>query len=384
MRRIPVDAVVFIRQKKQLSSTQLDPVLKEFKFELPKPRYTELGTVVVENAERIASGHCTHYNPRSCIPAIVGTYIEEENKTFVGDEVTESKRPFVTVQHAFTDGHITDWYCMEKLWHQMFYHEIRVCPEETPLLIIDSPFTTKEERAKVAEVMFDTFAVPSLNFANQATMAYNHGNGGQTGVCVYSDDGTSYVAPMFEGVMLREGLTKFELNGKHVIAQLLKHYQERGNTDVNVGTCERIKKDYCYVAENLDEEKLKTPETRKCELHNQSELDLGDECFTCPEILFDPKMIGSDSPSIAQVICDAIKKCDPDLHLDLFKNICLYGSNTMYKNIDTRLEREVSKLTQNNVRVRAFPERMYSAWCNGINLANREVFENNLVTRVSN
>ena len=43
---------------------------------------------------------------------------------------------------------------MEKIWHHIFYNELRVDPKDQPLLISEPPLNTNENREKTAEVGF--------------------------------------------------------------------------------------------------------------------------------------------------------------------------------------------------------------------------------------
>ena len=60
-------------------------------------------------------------------------------------------------------------------------------------------------------------------------------------------------------------------------------------------------------------------------------LQLGPERFQAPEVLFDPSIIGDESPGVHAVINDAVRKTDIDLRRTLYSNIVLSGGSTLFE-----------------------------------------------------
>ena len=54
-------------------------------------------------------------------------------------------------------------------------------------------------------------------------------------------------------------------------------------------------------------------------------ITVGSERFRCPEVLFQPSMLGQEAPGIHETTFNSIMKCDVDIRKDLYSNIVLSG-----------------------------------------------------------
>ena len=346
--------------------------------------------------------------------------------TYVGSEAW-SKQSVLNLIRPIERGIITNWDAMEDIWRHTFYNELKVDPEETPILLTEPPLNPKINRERMTQIMFETFNVPSMYVSIQSVLSL-YASGRTSGVVVDSGWEMTSVVSVYEGYCLPHTVVRIDLAGRHLTDYMMKNLTTLTNNNTNPEIVCDIKEKYCHVSMNYQDDMTKEHQERKpYVMPDGDKIDIESCVRLCPEILFNPyfngrtnnvvlpsvticvallsarhKRLGAKSslkkiPSfllrkiltyipntntgfggglfsearLHQLVCNSINKCDTDIRSEMYVNIVLSGGNTMFSGIKERLTKEIVNLAPKEMIVVVFcpGNRKYSAWSGGSILA---------------
>ncbi|PKU68176.1 actin-related protein 5 isoform X2 [Dendrobium catenatum] len=128
-------------------------------------------------------------------------------------------------------------------------------PVDHPILMTECICNPISSRSKMAELLFETYGVPSLAFGVDAAFAYKfnqqHGICSEDGLAICSGFATSHVIPFVEGEPVLEACCRTNVGGYHVtdyLKQLLSLNYPYHISSITWEKAEELKLEHCYVA----------------------------------------------------------------------------------------------------------------------------------------
>lgn len=326
--------------------------------------------------------------PRGVFRSLVGRPVKpeviigkEQLDVYVGNQISGYEE-VLNLQNPIERAEISNWEDMERLWHYCFFSELKVAPDEHPILLTTGPGRNKALRENMTQVMFETFNVPAFYVGIQQALAL-YASGRTTGII--ADCGYEFISavPIYEGFVLPHAVIKSKIGGKDLDNHLLNLLAGRGYQVADPSFITAIKESLCYVAVDYKQELEKTSEVPEepYSLPDGSVLKLKEEKFNCPELLFQPSIGNYNQVGLSECVNRAIQKCNNSIRKDLYGNVVFCGGTTLFPGIAERLTKEISPKANSQVTVDSPSERKYSVWIGGSILTSLSSFQQMWVSK---
>ena len=186
-------------------------------------------------------------------------------------------------------GVVTNWSDTEKTWHHTSYNELRVAPEEHPVLPTDALLNPKANRECMTQIIFEIFNVHTMYMATQTILSL-YASGRTTGLMMDSCDGVSHTVPSYEGYALPHTILRLNLAGRYFY-RISNEDPHRARVSFTT-TAEReigrdVKEKLCHIAFDYDTDLKSTAERSDDQIHMLSDgniITVRAERFRCESV----------------------------------------------------------------------------------------------------
>ena len=263
----------------------------------------EASAIIIDNgASTIKAGFSWEDSPRALFSPIVGRPKYTGNKNtfglsdvYIGDNI-EEKRGIIYTSNPIGAGYVKNWDDIEKVWEYTIYTELRVPPEEHPIIMTETPLSSNKCRETATQIMFEVFDVPYFYLISQWVPAL-YSLGLTTGLAWESGEEVTRIVPIYEGNAIYYSSNRILFAGKDITKYQIKLLRERSidlSSTKELTITKNIKEKLCYIAEDfnttLNESTPNYLYEEPYELPDGTSIKIKNERFRTPEILFQPEL----------------------------------------------------------------------------------------------
>lgn len=347
----------------------------------------EVKTIIVDCGSGITKvGFSGENAPRKLFPTIVG---KPKKSVYVGNESIADAFS-LDLDYPIQHGIVINWDNMETILRHAFFNELRAEPSEHPVFFTESSMNPLPNREKLAQIMFETFHVPSFYSSNQASLSFHSSSKKTHGIVIEIGYGLCQIVPIIENRPNVDAIVCNNLAGRDLtdrLQQLLYKRNTSFSNNFDRGIIRDIKEKLCYVSLDYEKDiqnvKSSSEYNASYKLEDGKEITIAEERFSCPELLFKPFINGFEFAGIDKSLFVSINKNKPDVIKKLYSNIIISGGTSMFNGLPERIEKEITKLAPPtmNVNVIANKERQYGAWIGASQVASLYNFFKMAITR---
>uniref|UniRef100_A0A2A4JQM4 Actin n=1 Tax=Heliothis virescens TaxID=7102 RepID=A0A2A4JQM4_HELVI len=316
--------------------------------------------VVIDNGSfNIKAGFACDNHPVSIFRTVVGrpkflkgTYGKTPYEVYVGDDAV-ARRHELDLNYPVVKGRITHWDNMERVWHHIYYRELKAAPEDRAVLLSCAPATTMKDKVKCCDIFFETLNAPELCIKQQSVLAI-FGSGHTTGLSVDLGHDITEINPIYEGGSVNYANMLSNIAGCDLADYMKQSFRNR---DLDFGknlqdVIDLIRSKYSYVTENVTGslQDYKKKYTLPC----GTEIDVSEEAFMSGELYFQPDLVlhkKVEGFTLPDAIVTAALKCDRELQDEMYAAIVIHGGLATIKGLTKRLTNELWSRTGKHANV---------------------------------
>ena len=356
----------------------------------------EIHCVIDNGSGYMKAGFSGEESPKIMFPTMVGKtkvegiYVGDEKKESIIGSEAEKKFGILDISYPIQGGVVVNWDEMERIWANTFYTELKIAPEEHNLLLSESPFTSRKDREKTLEMMFETFNCASTYIVAQSVLAA-YSVGKSTGISIDCGHTSLNFAPIYEGFLIRNSVHHIPIAGKDINDLMINLLMKNGQvieSKMQKQSIIKAKELYCYFAQDFKNEEKEFDnngeEIKEWKLPEKRKIKIGKERFQSTEVLFNPKKFGYDYSNFQELFKKTVKSIDTDLREIMLANIIFNGGTTLIKGFKSRVNQEIEEVGKDyefKKKIHTYPEAQFMAWIGGSILSSLSNFENLWITK---
>lgn len=369
-------------------------------------------TLVLDNGSyQIKAGHVGG----DCIHVINALMRSRDRRVWMANDVLQC-RDLASLQYRrpIDKGQLYSWELEKAIWDYIFETKTLgdVIPSETTLLLTEAPYTLPQLTTNTDQIILEEYEF--AGYRRCAAQELVGWDGPESDAQLVVDCGFqgSICAPIIQGHIQYPATRRLDVGGKVLTNYLKETVSFRYYNMLEESALLSVMKErVCYVAQDFQKELDKWYHDRRQNalgyilpdhidrtgrvVHDPDEarriakggvqqaLVLGNEPFTIPEALFDPRQLGLNQAGLHLAIAEAINSTPVEAQPLLWANIRLAGGTAQLPGLASRLHSELRHLAPEECEIKIYepPQKIESAWQGGCKLASRSDFNEWIIRR---
>ncbi|WP_371805293.1 hypothetical protein [Candidatus Lokiarchaeum ossiferum] len=293
-------------------------------------------------------GFAGEETPRSIFPTVTGKPKYQQmaggqtQDIYVGND-TIRMRGVLKLDYPIKRGNVMDWDQYFAILNHIFYNVLRIPPARCNVIYLIPPLTLPDIAQYFARVLFETHKCKSVAMLDSATTAV-FSIGETTGLSIELGCGLTHVTPVMNGQIYAPSIKRLNLAGIDVEEQLASALTQYG-IFIKKEIVREIKEKVLKISLNPTSDSVDPannviftlPDGEPLTINSQSVIMSG-------EILFNPGLIGLNSPALPQAVIDSLRAVDPFYWRPLLKKIIFSGGSSYLQGLVPRLVDEIQKI----------------------------------------
>ena len=326
--------------------------------------------------------------PRHLQKSIVGcpknpaiTVSSGHTDIFIGNDVYPHKEVLDLKSPVF-ENYEFDWSVIDKIWHNLFYNEVKSKLDDFALFVICSSQFDSKRKMKATEILFENFDFPSLYFQiSNVTGLYSMGR--TTGLVVDSGFSRTSGISIFEGYPVEEKKFESEWGGYSLNSSFKELIQKSiGEQKSGFKNQSDFFKFYGYNFNDLFYEEARFKGYAGM-AKGQLDLTLPDGNLVSVSQYRMNEFVSESVTQLSELIYQSTLLCEEKFKPELLQNFCLIGGNALIPGIESQTLTELVKKGIKEIMIgnRTDEEKRFASWIGGSLFASLDCFSSLLIKR---
>jgi actin, other eukaryote len=201
--------------------------------------------------------------------------------------------------------------------------------ESTSVFLVESCKATPQDRAKWAELLFETYHSPSICMGSSAPLSI-FASGRTTGLAVECGAGLTCTVPIFEGLVLKHAVVNTDFGGQDISYHLKRLFNEK-NINIDMQNAKMVKERMAFAQGYASKDMPHTTQpAASFSLPDGNDVTVDSRIFSaCSESLFVKDVDTGLGGGLIANVYESISLCDESVRRDLANAIVISGGTSM-------------------------------------------------------